>query len=94
MYKFNQSIIVVFVIAFVLSACDGINDSESEFITPAQTGSAVATFNPSASQIPTTNILLLGDDGKLALPLSGDPAVDTLLGVLNEIIDFYKGVLA
>ncbi len=86
MNKFNQSIVVVFFLTLVLSACDGINDGEgSQYITAAPAGSAVATFNPSASQIPTTNILLLGADGKLALPLSGDPAVDTLLGVLNEL---------
>ncbi len=85
MYKYIQSIFIL-LFTLALSACDGINDGEgSKFITPAQTGSAVATFNPSASQIPTTNILLLGDDGKLALPLSGDAGVDTLLGVLNEL---------
>ena len=88
MYKFSQSILIL-LFMLMLTACDGISDETGgEVITAAPTGSAIATFNPSASQIPTTNILLLGDDGKLNLPLSGDPAVDTLLGVLNELDGF------
>lgn len=84
--KTLYQLILILCLAFLLSACDGINDSEgSQFITAAPTGSAVATFNPGAREIPTTNILLLGDDGKLNLPLSGDAGVDTLLGVLNEL---------
>ncbi len=86
MKKLTQIFGVSMLLSWVV-ACDGIEDTAIEVISlpPAATASAVASFNPFTATIPTTNILLLGDDGTLDLPLSGDPAVDSLLGVLNEL---------
>ena len=86
MKKISQLLCAGFLLASI-AACDGIEDTAVEVVSlpPAASATAVASFNPFTLTIPTTNILLLGDDGKLDLPLTGDAGVDTLLGVLNEL---------